>query len=386
MNLFICYPVRNIGGAQLLLLRIASYLYVHKKIKIHLCDFNDGFIKNELNKLSIEFSFYDINNFNASSLPMDMVFLTPLSEISNYDVNFFPEGMRVLAWAVHPSGVLSFFKMVKLYTKIKPSILNFLITVFEKNKNRKFRLFIDSLHVNNALMCMDAANLNSIINITKKSITTAIVPIAIDVYSSGRLNINIDRVLLEYVWLGRLDNDKIKSLIHVIKTISAMSQKNNFNAVFHVVGYGDKKDYLQGLDFPGVTLIFPGILVGNDLKSYLSEKPVVGFAMGTSVLELVKIGVLTFVVDLFNSTDTVPFQNIYPFALDGRNYLGDISSNSKFLLLEENFVEIINEYSENSLRQYNFLCAKYSIEVVAEEVYFKLISTKFKWHMLGVLS
>ena len=93
-------------------------------------------------------------------------------------------------------------------------------------------------------------------------------------------------------YLGRLDSDKIFSLINVLDNLSLYN--TSFIKNVHIIGCGDGKNLIT--DNPSyknanINIIFTGLLLDNDKYDYLYNNVDILFSMGTSSLDgaLVKI-------------------------------------------------------------------------------------------------
>ena len=93
-------------------------------------------------------------------------------------------------------------------------------------------------------------------------------------------------------YIGRLDCDKIFSLINVLDNLSLYN--TSFKKNVHIIGCGDRKHLItnnKSYKDANINIIFTGFLLDNDKYDYLYNNVDILFSMGTSSLDgaLVKI-------------------------------------------------------------------------------------------------
>ncbi|NRP95484.1 hypothetical protein XMG59_001588 [Marinobacterium sp. xm-g-59] len=385
MRILVCYPVRHTGGAQNLIARVSTQLARSFPVQLIVCDFVDGYVKSVLEENSIEFDFFEYDELSQLRIDGDCVFLTPLSELSNFNYDFLPSSIKILTWAIHPSGFLSFFRYRSVYTKFPVRFSGGIARVLEFFRFRQLREMIGSLTINGGLISMDAANSSSMSSFFTCDFAMPIIPIGIELNQpcSGE---NFSRCgPIEFVWLGRIDKDKYRSILHVGNTLSFLADHFGRDLVLHVIGEGDSLSRLKKQSFEGVEMRYPGTLSGAALDDYLKTGLYVGFAMGTSVLELVKLNVLTFTIDLIRFRGVFPFTNIYLFSSCADAYLGDVSYMPKKTISLDQFKQCLSSYDATCLDQSNFLHGTFDVTSISSDIYDRCLTTKVTWAMLRTI-
>ncbi|MDB2536652.1 FkbM family methyltransferase [Alphaproteobacteria bacterium] len=83
--------------------------------------------------------------------------------------------------------------------------------------------------------------------------------------------------------LGRLCEDKIYSVLNLLKNFSCLKTSKKINV--HIVGDGPFKDKIKPEHYKNINIVFWGTLQSRDLDHFLRDKIDVLFGMGTSILE-----------------------------------------------------------------------------------------------------
>lgn len=278
MNIVFYYPSKVIGGAEYLFLNVANELAKKADNPVYFVDYKDGFSKTRLfNKVK------PINYVkgNPVEIPANSVLVLQLNLINKIEKYFVFKGdYRPLLWSIHPNNLSG-----------KLSLLNkqFVPRYFIKNCGR----YINKLISDGDIIIMDEANVKSI----KKTFLVDIsdvkyVPVAIDDSrirpSFSPRNINQD--LIRFTWLGRLDSDKIPTLVSYINEIEELNKTHK--ASLSIIGTGNRLKELVSLRSRyNITIDFKGQLTGRELDDYIDNNVDIGLAMGTSILEFSKRGV-----------------------------------------------------------------------------------------------
>ena len=109
--------------------------------------------------------------------------------------------------------------------------------------------------------------------------------------SNGEL-INANEI--NVAWLGRLDGDKIQSLIYFVE--NAFDSIDNLKMNVHLIGNGNKKDVLGFNKYAGhVRFIFNSALYGETRDQYLVDNADLVIAMGISAIDAAKLAIPTIV-------------------------------------------------------------------------------------------
>jgi hypothetical protein len=94
-------------------------------------------------------------------------------------------------------------------------------------------------------------------------------------------------------WLGRLDEDKIFSVINILDNL------NNYNTdkrkFFHIIGSGISSHLIEPSKYKNINIIFNGTILNEDKTKYLIDNFDIAFSMGTSSIESAALKIPTIV-------------------------------------------------------------------------------------------
>lgn len=136
----------------------------------------------------------------------------------------------------------------------------------------------------NAYAFMDKGNLLAIQKHAKVKFEPRYFPVVTDVqYKDAYVKKRDDR-FINIVWFGRLDGDKIYSLINFLDNIVDFDFGKPLS--IHLVGDGESKDLIRFNKYaPQMRFIFNSFLYGEEKNRYLKENADMVVAMGISALD-----------------------------------------------------------------------------------------------------
>lgn len=256
------YGVR--GGANYLLCLI-DYLLEKTKINIGLIDFKDGYMAEKLTGRNIELIDYESKEWH----------------IAKDSIIFCPAERTVLLKNIKDSEYLSTIKIATIMweTKIGWGIL------YPKNI---LKAFAKLLAKKNALCFMDLGCKYAVEKQLHQTFENSFLPLYFfNQYTNLVANETlINKTEVNVAWLGRLSDTKCFSLLNLIKQLNKYD--TTLKKRIHIIGDGLYKEQLEkdiskikDLD---VEVIFTGVLLGEELDEYLSNKADVLCAMGTAML------------------------------------------------------------------------------------------------------
>ena len=380
-HLTIFYAVRNVGGAQLLFARLAAQLQKSCGWKVQLVDYEDGFIRKHFIKFSIVHDFIVWNDGDKVNLS-DTTLLLGFGELPQalpvFSAN---KNINVLLWSVHPHNVLAYFRFGFIYRRIPLRLRAKLSSFLEPLTRKKTHLLMDYLNRNNSLIFMDKPNsLYAQCMFSFQEAKYLAIPISMETPEINKER-TINKKSISVGWLGRLDNNKYNSIVASLNSCSMYSEKYDCELYFHIIGDGAALEKLKNSHFSGVKLIFPGVLLDDSLSDYLVQNFQVGFAMGTSVLEISKHQIPSVITDY--STKPIPCKEI-PYRwfydsneLDVGEVYGEVSRKPS-ISIEDILYVATNKKMNNLIGK---LCAdkaysEYEIENVAEKLIDYIDSSK----------
>lgn len=323
LNTKICFfmPSKVVGGCEFLFSRIADYLSREKDIEVFYIDYEDGFVKEQLKDTKVKFISYKkkqrscvVSDNLTLITPITLAFKLPLIKNKN---------VKILFWNLHPENInwlresskMNFFQMK-----------NFLKLLSEKF----------------GLINQDIGPYATAIKYYPKVIKNY-VPILVNDHRFFIKQNLIKGDELNVTWLGRLDEDKIYSLINLLDNLNCVNIKQKIKV--HIIGEGHSKDKIVLEKYENIDIDFVGTIIGENLNQYLSSNTDILFAMGTSLIEGEKLAipsVLTFFsTKVFN-------QNQFVFATDLPEALVGCKLDFDFVELKKSLLqEIINYYIDN---------------------------------------
>jgi glycosyltransferase involved in cell wall biosynthesis len=335
-------PSRFVGGAEYLFINIALEL-LKLNYKVYYIDYTDGFARKQLSS-NPNINFIEYNNSSDFSVTFNepINYLTPftiLSEtgkiiITNKKIN----KMKVLHYVIHPKN----FEWL-MYRA------NF---TFEQANN-----VVSS--IKNEMVFMDRCCSTKFPNLYDNDDKYKYVPIftpskEITNYNYNKL-INSDEINIG--WLGRLDSDKIFSVINTLDNL--YSYKTTKKKNFYIVGNGDSINYINLDHYVGnVNVIFLGTLINEEKYNFLINHLDISFSMGTSAIECASLKIPTVVPIVLDGHLYVTngFTNF--FELTDYN-MGCYYSDKSLVKLSE-FEDIMNDiYINNQKEMYGNLSFSY---------------------------
>lgn len=238
---------------------------------------------------------------NKITLTTDDVLIVTANFVRHLDL-YFAGNFKIISWVVQGYNLAPQLPRVGAWQNnpFIRSILKYSILFFEY---RYLIRQIQYLSVNKSLYLMDHNCLEVIEHFFRKKI----VP-------SGFLQVIIPQAKIHYfkttshrpsqqsiraLWLGRLDG-KFKNpiLIRVIADLEKLCSDKNYSITIQIVGNGPGKEELVSIakSFTHLKVEFMGEHRGDELKKIISSSNI-GFAMGTSALEIAAYGIPTILLD-----------------------------------------------------------------------------------------
>lgn len=277
-NIVFYYPSKIIGGAELLFIRNAIKLSEISKYRIHYVDYDDGYSVAEIIQSNVAHITY---NGNATVIPTNSIVITQLDKISKYDTLFQKvDNCKFLFWGIHVDNLKS-----QIYRRDR--------CLINESKKKQLGRAVLALMDMDVVRFMDYPNykINAIeFLFSKENVSYLPVPIDDDsFYDTPRTQLLRDDEL-HFAWVGRLSNDKYKTLLTVMNEIEAY--ESNRKKYLHIVGNGEYLDTIK--DFSTnvhYEVIFEGSINAQDLGDYIVNNADIGIAMGTSNLEFGRCGV-----------------------------------------------------------------------------------------------
>lgn len=297
-NFVFFYPSRNTGGYQYLFIRLARLLSEVMNFKVYYVDYIDGFARKELKKSKVLFIDHNENSKEKIDIEQPFNLITSLTmgheipEISN-------PLSKITLWCAHPKSTL--------WLKSRSNMNN------EKLKN-----FLNILKKYNSIGFMDWACWQHTNELSGIKFSKTYVPIFTD---KKKINVScvkniVKKNEINIGWLGRLDSDKIYSLINLLDNYVDLKSKYKKN--IHIIGDGDSKHLIELSKYSKqINIKFTSTLINNKPHEYLCKNVDILFSMGTSALEAASLKIPSVLV--FLSTESFRL-NKYIWLHNSKNF------------------------------------------------------------------
>ena len=185
------------------------------------------------------------------------------------------------------------------------------------------------------------------------------------------------------IWLGRIDLEfKIHILKKVLLDIDFFSKESKESFVFDIIGNGPGLEELKLFVEENLILKvnFLGEIESNDLLSVISQYDL-GFAMGTSALDIAAKKVPTILLD-FSYSEVLKYNYRWIFETDkytlGRdiNLLSEIDIDS-MKSIKDIFIELNNDKNLISQKCFDYVYKTHSSKSALKKLNFHISSSKF---------
>lgn len=388
-KIYIFYPSRITGGAEFLFKTVADFLKSH--LDVYLVDICDGWLSRNIENIQI----IQLKEDVKIHLDEESVLITTANLIRKLDIYFFGD-FKVIAWIVQINNIIPALPKVGAF-QYNPILKSFLKETFLKSEYEKINSLTLYLQKNNALYTMDDACNDVFFKYFDRRVDKYL-PVIISEdkidenliekkYSSGKINC---------VWLGRLDNQfKNPILHHLLFDLSDYSRYSHKEIVFDIIGDGPGIFSAKKISkkIKNIEINFLGEMHGEVLRHTLRTHDI-GFAMGTSALEISACGTPTVLLDA--SYGTVPKCYKYQWLYESKGYcIGRSIDNAsdKTLGNKKSIKDIFDDLISNG-NSIRILCHEHvhkfhSVDVLRNKILLAVqeVSSNFKnMHSLGLLS
>lgn len=342
-TLVFMYPSKNIGGAQIHFARLAQEVAGRSDFKVAIVDYADGFMRDFL-KLSSNIDFIDY--VRGVQLPNNSITIVPFPHLVDLRFMIDPKCLNgsFLLYSLHVEDVNSLYKRGRSFFRLG---------------DKKIRDNIGEMADDATIIFMNKASMDSFkekLNI--KIETDNFVPVPVGKKLGGEVDLKkTSEKIISLAWLGRLQHDKIHSIVKIMEDIAASGYHNDI--IFHIIGDGVESGRLVNFaKEKKVSVKLVGVLKGMELNTYLKKNIDVGIAMGGSCLEIANLKIPTAVVDYSGSR--IPKTHKYSWLYEEKNF--DLGADIKLGNLRTKSLEnLISEVSED---QGNFIgekCYKHAL-------------------------
>lgn len=286
------YPSRTIGGAQLLFVRMANELSKLENLNVIVIDYIDGFLRANVSESVVVLDWVEGSDYKIEG---SVYVISPLSMVMDTDaiIKIDQNKGRYLYWCIHPENTIDIlrgsFRLRKYFTNIDT-----LLKLINFNKYCKVRSKLRAELLNNAILFMDGENKRRTLEFYGLQYDKNMfvpVPVASDIKKIDLSSFKKGKV----IWVGRLSEDKIHSLLYVLKMLNEITLPM---CEVHVVGDGPCRDLIDKRSYPHVNITLHGFVDNNSLpKLILMNEIGLAVGMGTSILETSAMGLPSLLID-----------------------------------------------------------------------------------------
>lgn len=308
------YPSKITGGAEYLFKTAAEFL--DKNNDVAVLDYSDGWLyqnvlienKVPLTKGRLEF------------LDEDVVLVVTSNLVRKLDFFFYGD-FKVISWTLQSYNIIPSFPKIGPLQYRAPLLRQFLKHTLLRNEYVRVSRLVSYLNENNSLYVMDG-QCNEVMKNYIGLQAKGFLPVVISNGKfSGGYNEAEKSSEIHALWLGRLDGEfKNEILKKVLMDIDAYALDSGQRVKFSIVGSGPgyKDIFDLSKTLKSIKIDFHLEKRGKELKAIISSSNI-GFAMGTSAIEISACKVPTILLDpsyapvhsdyryqwFFNSTDYI---------------------------------------------------------------------------------
>ena len=275
-----CYPSRVAGGAEFLFVKCAKYLASTNHYRVSYIDYDDGFgYKLLIEENGVEHVSYDKGK--KVCLKENTIVITPLSELPLLDRHFeAPQTLKYLIWSINPFNLVSYINLHRH-------------KLFTMGKYRRARIGkkLKELSEKGIIRYMDYNNYYWTSTVFQFSLTEYYyLPICVDDFVIPELSPrSVTERQISFLWLGRLDIDKFNTVLTLVNELDAIS--NKYDIKLYIIGTGNReKEIRKRCKVSNIKVEFVGKLFGDELRNLIINKIDIGYGMGTSALDIAKLG------------------------------------------------------------------------------------------------
>lgn len=359
MNITFLYPSKKVGSVQFLFVKMARELSLRDDVNIFVVDFEDGFLKKQLEDEKRITILPFVND--SVSIDFETNIITPLSNLAQceYLVKGRREQFSFFFWAIQPDNLIGPFSRRKYFL----------------HNLDKVKRDIGMLSEHGVILYMDSNNYLSVRSAIGHKFEPVYLPMPVAMGEKNNLQGAgwKERNEINIGWLGRVSEDKEHTIINIAEQIKLMSSENDLVFHFHLIGKGASDDMLcEYLENSGIRYTLAGTLAGEELNRYIQSIDL-GMAMGASSLEFAIRRIPVLLLDHSNSKYPRNIKYNWLFETEGYSLGSDIKHKYH---RKHSFSEIIGLYlcdREKIARKcYEYAKHSHDIKTVGNKLYLVL--------------
>ena len=359
------YEPSNIGGAQLLLARLAEYLIKQHEdvVLLRHAGKPNSFIQDFLDEKQYKYQKCYVSQEEKYIGKEIETLIVPLPTVFELNKILSPESkVKIFQWDTHPTGVISNLAFGGLINR-KGTSFTSLSRIFESKKYKRLRNFLKVSNNKGSLVFMCGTNFELNKTVFNLDFTPTYLPLPIKIDSENpNQGIIADDNSINISWLGRIDSVKSQLIEMVIKDCLEWNRSKETKIRFHIVGDGSHKEYLEKR-YEDSQIIFHGIIKNEYVgEFYQKNKIEITLNVGTSALESASHGLHSV---LLPGLECIPHyantEKRYLPLFEVVDYDVSIKKNNQYNL--RTFEELLQEgRQENTLKELKLNSFKYVLQ------------------------
>lgn len=309
--IYFFYPSSMTGGAEYLVVNTANLL-CKAGLDIGVIDFKSGWVVNNITDPLIKKKYLYKNK--KIQLDENDILITTANYMYKLDNYLLESNARVLFWVVQPYNIILGLPNIISGSKF----FQILLSGYMNKKNIEHKQNLKLILNKNAIISMDS-ECDRVLNYNYSLNYKYYLPIFIDDNRFSQLNrLCEENNTIKMVWLGRIDLDfKIHILKKLLLDLNLYRKDANVSLEFNIIGEGPGLESLKLFVNKNIKfkINFLGELRGESLREILVQNDI-GFAMGTSALEIAAKKIPTVLLD-FSYNEVLNYKYRWIFETDG---------------------------------------------------------------------
>ncbi|MDH0718590.1 glycosyltransferase [Acinetobacter junii] len=313
--IYLFYPSRILGGAELLILRTASLLK-NSGFDVAIIDIENGWISNQVKTQKKDISLKYIYN-EKIKLEDDSILITTANFKFKLDDFFEESSAKVIFWVVQPYNIITTLPKMPLKKRNKFDVLYLVNKTYMNLVENKYRAVILDIINKNGIVAMDG-QCNDILKEYYSLSYQEYLPVFVE---DLNLRMSIEKKNtrpIRAVWVGRIDKEfKIHILKKVIFDLKSYIQSGSVE--LNIIGDGEGLNELICFCKKIAVyekIVFLGTLNREDLERHIKYMDI-GFAMGTSAIDIASFKVPTILLD-FSYSKVIDYK--YRWFFEAENF------------------------------------------------------------------
>lgn len=371
------FPSNKIGGVEVMYARITEIL-VSRGFEVEIIDYQDGTMVRLLRDKKVDFKLNPYLPGNQIKIDAEYC-VTSLLHL--YKANqLFDDKVKLLFWDDHPHNLIVHFGHHRLITLLGHELFRLYCSIFRAKTFKQIRNFLykalDSQGV--VFMCDYNFYFNKLFfGIAHDPV---LIPIPVELKRLVSRQNNFESETIHCSYLGRLDADKYLICADLMHDIIDYNKNNRIKLKLHIIGSGTHIGKIEEIcATQPETFELHGVIRGNELDHFFSNKIDLSFAVGTSALESAGMGIPT----VFLRTPSLEISglknryvwvyNINHFDLAVEKTM--LTNKEKLLNMDQLLNNFLNIEAETGVKCYEYIKNNHAIDSVIEKLLSQLKDT-----------